>query len=850
MGTLLTQVQINSIVIKDDNGSPDPKLLFNWEYERTNDNEISELIINVPKTITGTVTLGVGKTVEVWKGFTTSTDEKIFSGFISKFEPDGGIIKITCKDKLWDLKRKRVNKIYLSTDAFFGEVSQIAKDLIETFGGLTSDEQATGTEVGRVLGEFQCINIDIWSRLKALAKAVNYQLWYDAANDTVHFEPRGFNNPAITLTVGTEIISVPKWENDTSKMVNLLRVEGATHGVEQRLPVGTGNGVIDTTANFDTDGITLDFTPESVQLILENANPPTEVKIGGTKDSSTGHFYYVDKENKKVIPATGTTFTATHRAIVNYIILKPAPVKMRRQGSIDEFGTFEEKITLADAMTIADAEARTNEILDRFSNPFLIGEFLVKSVSSLTQKIGDIVTIVDTINNPNINQQLVITKQVIKYPGSNQELTVGDESLRLADINFDANERIRRLEEKLFSNQDLLQEIFQFNNTRPIKPRYKRIFTQAYNVGANVGIWGNSDHGTWGTELWGDHSTAFDAEADHFIQQFEDTYTENFIDDDFEGAGNASWSTTGSVTFTSGQIALSSSVDFNNSTITAATLTPTVVSGLFKYEMAADGTNFEHISIPIAHYKLNDNAANTTVLDNIGNFDGTLNGGDNTEDKTVSGKINSAFNFNGTDDYIDLGDPVMDATDEQLTLAMWIKPTSLASNLKFVGKRQTAGNNGYAFGFEGATAGDPLIFTINGVVDQNSDASGLTTNFHHVAVTYDKVNIKFYVDGSLLSTHAQTGEIDSAGATKLFFGATSVDDVAANFFNGIMDDVRIYNKALSLAEIQAIYNSGNGTEDEFFSHTFTNQGTDLRWKAIEINSTTGELSKVVINNYH
>ena len=81
MGLLLSKVQIDGITIHDDTAGT-PNLLINWEYERTGTNEISELTIKVLKSITGTVTLAVGKTVSIWKGFTTSTDTKVFEGRI------------------------------------------------------------------------------------------------------------------------------------------------------------------------------------------------------------------------------------------------------------------------------------------------------------------------------------------------------------------------------------------------------------------------------------------------------------------------------------------------------------------------------------------------------------------------------------------------------------------------------------------------------------------------------------------------------------------------------------------------------------------------------------------------
>ena len=115
-------------------------------------------------------------------------------------------------------------------------------------------------------------------------------------------------------------------------------------------------------------------------------------------------------------------------------------------------------------------------------------------------------------------------------------------------------------------------------------------------------MWSNADHGIWNTDKWGTTAQALDAEEDHFIQQFQNLYTEDFIDDDFESANTtADWSTTGSADFTAGEIVESESVDYNNGTITTAKLISTEVSGDFDYEMTADGTNWESVTSGTVH---------------------------------------------------------------------------------------------------------------------------------------------------------------------------------------------------------------------------------------------------------
>ena len=623
MGLLLTKVQIDGTTIWDDSvaAGTHSDTLVDWEYERTGTNEISELNMRVLKSIQDTISLTVGKTISIWKGFTTSTDTKVFEGYISDFEPEGGVIKITGKDKLWDLIRRSVNTVYESSGAQAGEISAIAKDLIETYGGLTADEVATGTGATQIIGEFRCVHTDIFERLKALADAVRYQFWYDAINDTVHFEPAGYNDSATTLTVGTEIIGVPKWTYDTSKMINDLRVDGAVSLTQIRKPVGTGYGTIDTTADFDTTGILLDKTPESVELIFDASAPPVTVREGGTKDASTGHFYYVDRENKTIMPATGTTF-ATQNAIVNYTWYAPAPIHQINQESIDTYGLFKKQLTISDIQTIADAEVRTSDILAKFSQPFLIGELLVKSTSTIDVNLGDTVTIIDNINEPNINQNLVVTKQTIKYPGTSQELTVGDEIVKLADWQIDVETRLKRIEESLsLSNQDLILELVDIQKSLTVVPRYRMI--QEANIAGETLIWGSSIFGIWGTSKWGDSAnisfvlgnssaailgtsklgSQTSELVNHWVGQYENEYTEYFLDDDFEDTdGTATGWTSGSLDFTAGQIGLSSSIDFGNGTITTAKLTATETSGTFTYALTADGgSNWETVTSGIAH---------------------------------------------------------------------------------------------------------------------------------------------------------------------------------------------------------------------------------------------------------
>ncbi len=599
-----TKVIINSIVVKDTDGAPDPLKVLRWDYVKDGE-AISEAEILVPKNITDLLDLSNGQVVEILGGNTTSTDRRFFFGKIDTIKPDGSTYIISCSNEMIDLVRKNVNKVYDSAvDASAGEVSEIAEDLIVTFGGLTASVQSSGTADGQRVDEFKCINTDIFERVVALKRALNWDLFYDDSTKTVHFQPKGFTDSGKILTVKEEIIGIPEWDIDTTNMINDLRVDGAT--IETTI---TETGKIGTTSGYTNASILLTNTPNSAELLIDAANPPTTQREGGSKDASSSGYYYIDRKVKKIVRATGSTFTTDDFAIVNYIWSSPAPIHMINQASIDLFGRFQKTVEFTDITSVADAESRATSILSRRSIPFITGKMKVKLTD--TPNRGEMVQIVDTVTPTVSGNALSGTYNVnsIKYmwPSAFEEIEVGDSKWRLADWQQNTEERIKRLEEQFVRNQDIITELVDIQNdsTTGIKvptPRYRKITSQNIQDGGGdySFILGHATAGQLGQVdvLLGDRRTAA---VNLFISQYLNLYTENFIDTDFDSGGSASWSTTGSVTFTASQVAESTAIDFANGTITAATLTSTEVSGSFDYEMTADGSNFESVTSGVAH---------------------------------------------------------------------------------------------------------------------------------------------------------------------------------------------------------------------------------------------------------
>lgn len=87
----------------------------------------------------------------------------------------------------------------------------------------------------------------------------------------------------------------------------------------------------------------------------------------------------------------------------------------------------------------------------------------------------------------------------------------------------------------------------------------------------------------------------------------------------------------------------------------------------------------------------------------------------------------------------------------------------------------------------------------------------LDTDWHHAAATYDGAEMKIFIDGALKKTTATTGNLQSS-TSNLYIG----NQASLNFFPGILDEVLLYSRPLTVEEINTIYtetqNPGTGTD--------------------------------------
>jgi len=168
-----------------------------------------------------------------------------------------------------------------------------------------------------------------------------------------------------------------------------------------------------------------------------------------------------------------------------------------------------------------------------------------------------------------------------------------------------------------------------------------------------------------------------------------------------------------------------------------------------------------------------------------------------------SGPSGTALDFDGTDDYVDCGNDVSLNITDAITIAAWIKPAT-TSGVHFIMSKRNAWNINNIELYEN---GDGVIFIIHD--GSNNDdiavASVLTADtWSHIVATFDRSYMRIYVDGVEEGTPEARPEAILTNADSLIIGAHKT----GQRFNGAIDEVRIYNRALSADEIRYHYNRG------------------------------------------
>ncbi|MBU0981747.1 hypothetical protein KKC94_03565 [Patescibacteria group bacterium] len=203
--------------------------------------------------------------------------------------------------------------------------------------------------------------------------------------------------------------------------------------------------------------------------------------------------------------------------------------------------------------------------------------------------------------------------------------------------------------------------------------------------------------------------------------------------------------------------------------------------------------NFDMSNI-VALYHLNENS--TTIIDSSGNgYNGTKYGAT----YTTGGKLNGAYDFDGTNDYVLLPDDMVDVSSD-FTVSMWMNADSDTQNPRAVSLYESNGDD-----FEGGWmyTTNKIYFRSLGAVEETSSYTIPFTEFHNVVWVYRSGVREIWVDG-VQRTLVEGG----IGADSTFSSIGAGYDTASYTMNGIVDEVAIWSDSLSQTEIIDLYRRG------------------------------------------
>jgi hypothetical protein len=183
---------------------------------------------------------------------------------------------------------------------------------------------------------------------------------------------------------------------------------------------------------------------------------------------------------------------------------------------------------------------------------------------------------------------------------------------------------------------------------------------------------------------------------------------------------------------------------------------------------------------------------------------GTVNGATLTNDRF--GNANSAYSFNGSSDYIGVpsGNTTSLNVTGDFTLSFWLKTSQGANHIISFGDVINTNSGGYLAGLnDGSAPFGYLGFSTQGIWHVSTITLN-DNNWHNLVVTLKADTIRLYIDNTLnVQTTGVLPPLSWSGSRTI----GSRNDFFNGWYQGILDDISVYNRALSAAEINSVFNS-------------------------------------------
>jgi hypothetical protein len=261
-----------------------------------------------------------------------------------------------------------------------------------------------------------------------------------------------------------------------------------------------------------------------------------------------------------------------------------------------------------------------------------------------------------------------------------------------------------------------------------------------------------------------------------------------------------------------------------------------------------DGTASMSQAIPdltsglVGWWKINEATAvhGTTIADSSGSGNnGTLSTGDGATEKSAVGEFSKAISFDGVDDYVDVGNSDIFDSNLQYTYSAWIYPKTITSGYKAIIVHRNSG----ASSVVGLWAeNDSLYVSVKNdgrksTVTGNVFTLALNT-WQHVVLTVDAGGVvKVWLNSVSVTVGTIVGPFTDFD-TPLYIGRHYGS--SPQYWNGLIDDVRIYNRALSAGEVANLYALRNETIE--IEHCFQAQDADTTVDLTVPGAVSGEIA--------
>ena len=197
-----------------------------------------------------------------------------------------------------------------------------------------------------------------------------------------------------------------------------------------------------------------------------------------------------------------------------------------------------------------------------------------------------------------------------------------------------------------------------------------------------------------------------------------------------------------------------------------------------------------------AYYPFNGNANDESV----NNYNGTVTGAVLSPDRF--GTNNSSYYFNGINNKIYIGNSLI--VQDRISVSCWVKSTATSGQIISTGSRNSyrigKTENGVDCGLYLSDATDGYGIGASAVVD--------CSDWTHVVIVYNGSEVKLFINGQLKSSDIGAGSVFCNQTVYLNFGTYQWGSSCSAWYKGYLDDVRLYNRAITSEEVNALYHEG------------------------------------------